>query len=83
MQVQVLGTVNILAWGLVPRHDEVTDGAIMVFGSRADGDVKFYVSSKTNWAQLQLRCDSGWDTYECAITDDEREALAKNYYRGC
>lgn len=83
MKFNVLGEVNVFVWDLVPDHDEATDGGVLVFKARADRDTQLFVSIMTNNAQLRLRCDSEWDTYDGVATVDEVSALAESYYRGC
>lgn len=83
MQFNVLGEANVLVWGLIPDHNEVSDGGILFFKSETDDTVKLSVSTVTNFAQLQLRCGDGWDTYRGIATDDETAKLSEIYFRGC
>ena len=83
MQINCLGNVNVLAWGLVPDHDTVTDGSFMIFKTIADEDTELYVSLDNNRAWLRLRNDFGWDTYDGVAEENERSALENLYFGGC
>ena len=83
MQIQILGNINILGWGLIPDRDHEVEGTVMAFTTEVDSTTKLIVSSTSRRAQLQLSRDSELFTYEGVVTEAEFKALANKYYRGC
>ena len=83
MQFNNFGRVDVLAWGLMPKYDEVADESFMVFKTIADDNTELYVATCNSRAWLRLRNDDGWDTYYGVSDESERIALEKLYFGGC
>ena len=83
MKVDVLGSINITAWDLIPDHSEANDGSYMVFKTVADDDMLLYVSTITLRVRLCLKCGQEWDVYNGYVDNEEYSALCKIYAGGC